>query len=279
MIRLFLILSMIVSTQVVAQTPRAMEWQGIPLSIVLDPHQESILDIGEPVSIAIPAHLNHTLTVSSLGGRIYLTANSDFDVARVHLKRLNSGEMLLLDVSAKTGAMMPKKVDIILPSNQAEPVESTPDLALEHQQNLQMAPEALLIRYAMQSLYSPMHAIEPLPGVMRSPMGLPKDVSSVVFAKWRVNARPIAAWQWQNSVVTAVQLSNLANQREPLDPRLVTLGGQCLVSRCQVAFSHPELGPAGSELSSVTAFIVTPGPLSTHLMPTPEFVPRPGGKR
>jgi integrating conjugative element protein (TIGR03749 family) len=255
-----------------ASTPRAMEWRGVPLSITLTPEQETILHLGADVRVATPAHLGSSLRVSSLAGRVYLTASEPFDAARLQIMRLSDGMRLLLDVSAKVGAATPPQIDILLPGTANEQNLSAGEENVSerdaHLAHLRMAPEALLVRYAMQSLYSPSHALEPLPGVVRSPMGLPEDIQANAFSKWRVRAKPIAAWQLGEQVVTAVSLTNQTERREALDPRLVTLGGQCLLSRCAVSFSHPELGAADSATKQATAFIVTKGPLADNLLPS-----------
>nr|WP_269429412.1 TIGR03749 family integrating conjugative element protein [Vibrio hyugaensis] len=256
------------SLSALASTPRAMEWRGVPLSITLTPEQETILHFGADVRVATPAHLAPSLRVSSLAGRVYLIASEPFDAARLQVMRLSDGMRLLLDVSAKAGATTPPQIDIVLPGTATEQHINPKGERDAHLAHLRMAPEALLVRYAMQSLYSPSHALEPLPGVVRSPMGLPEDIQANAFSKWRVLAKPIAAWQLGEQVVTAVSLTNQAGRREALDPRLVTLGGQCLLSRCAVSFSHPELGPAGSATKQATAFIVTKGPLADNLLPS-----------
>ncbi|EOV0875630.1 TIGR03749 family integrating conjugative element protein [Vibrio parahaemolyticus] len=255
-----------------ANTPRAMEWRGVPLHITLTPGQETIVNVGSDVRVARPAQLGAQLSVDSLAGRIYLTANTPFDVARLQVMRLSDGMRLLLDVEAKAGVVTPPEIDVVLPGNtsDATPTESSSSQAEQHMATLGMAPEALLVRYAMQNLYSPAQAIEPLPGVVRAPMGLPQDIAGQTFAKWRVTAKPIAAWQLGDKVVTAINLTNLSSTVEPLDPRLVTLGGACLQSGCSVSFSHPELGAAGSQTEQATAFLVTPGPLASHLLLPPQ---------
>lgn len=266
-LRLFgVVVALIASHSAFASTPRAMEWRGVPLDITLTPGQETIVNLGSDVRVARPAHLGTQLSVDSLAGRIYLTANGPFDTSRLQVMRLSDGMRLLLDVSAKPGVVTPPQIDVVLPSNNEADSHESVSAAAQHQAALGMAPEALLVRYAMQNLYSPAQAIEPLPGVVRAPMGLPKNIAQQTFAKWRVNAKPIAAWQLGDKVVTAVSLTNLSSRSETLDPRLVTLGGHCLLSRCSVAFSHPELGAAGSQSEQATAFLVTPGPLASHLL-------------
>ncbi|MFA0042645.1 TIGR03749 family integrating conjugative element protein [Vibrio sp. 10N.261.51.A1] len=263
-----------------ASTPRAMEWQGVPLQVVLTPGQETILALGSDVRVAQPAHLTPYLSVTSLAGRLYLTATEPFDSTRLQVMRLSDGLRLMLDVSAKAGMVTPPQIDIVLPGGKEEGNNLSSAANESHRSQLKMAPQALLVRYAMQSLYSPSHAIEPLSGVMRAPMGLPRDISLSAFSQWQVSAKPIAAWQLGEQVVTAVSLTNKASKRETLDPRLVTLSPRCFALRCTVSFSHPEIGNAGSPTAQATAFIVTPGPLAGYLLPSrlPSHLPNHGGE-
>lgn len=274
---LTLLLSLMTHTNAHASTPRAMEWQGVPLQVVLTPGQETILALGSDVRVAQPAHLTPYLSMTSLAGRLYLTATEPFDSTRLQVMRLSDGLRLMLDVSAKAGVVTPPQIDIVLPGGKEEGNNLSSAANESHLSQLKMAPQALLVRYAMQSLYSPSHAIEPLPGVVRAPMGLPRDISLSAFSQWRVNAKPIAAWQLGEQVVTAVSLTNKASKRETLDPRLVTLSPRCFALRCAVSFSHPEIGNAGSPTAQATAFIVTPGPLAGYLLPSP--LPSHGGEQ
>ncbi len=265
---LALLLSLMTHINVQASTPRAMEWRGVPLQVVLTPGQETILILGSDVRVAQPAHLVPSLSVTSLAGRLYLTATKPFDSTRLQVMRLSDGLRLMLDVSAKAGVVTPPQIDIVLPGSEEEGEHLSRAANGSPSSPLKMAPQALLVRYAMQNLYSPSHAIEPLPGVVRAPMGLPRDISLNAFSQWQVNAKPIAAWQLGEQVVTAVSLTNQALGRETLDPRRVTLSPRCFALRCSVSFSHPEMGHAGSPTAQATAFIVTPGPLAGYLLPS-----------
>ena len=263
---LTLLLSLMTHLNVQASTPRAMEWRGVPLPVVLTPGQETILTLGSDVRVAQPAYLTPSLWVTSLAGRLYLTASQPFDSTRLQVMRLSDGLRLMLDVSAKAGVVTPPQIDIVLPGGEEEGDHLSRAANGSPPSPLKMAPQALLVRYAMQHLYSPSHAIEPLPGVVRAPMGLPRDISLSAFSQWQVNAKPIAAWQLGEQVVTAVSLTNQALGRETLDPRRVTLSPRCFALRCAVSFSHPEVGGAGSPTAQATAFIVTPGPLAGYLL-------------
>ncbi|WP_299144285.1 TIGR03749 family integrating conjugative element protein [uncultured Vibrio sp.] len=258
------LLSLITSMSAKANTPRAMEWRGVPLQVVLTPGQETIVSLSSDVRVAQPWHLASSLSVTSLAGRIYLTATEPFDPTRLQVMRLSDGTRLMLDVSAQTGITTPAMIDIVLPDDASR----SPTSVASAPAALKMAPQALLVRYAMQTLYSPSHAIEPLPGVVRAPMGLPVDISLSAFSQWRVSAKPIAAWQLGEQVVTAVSLTNQSPRRETLDPRQVTLSPRCFTARCAVSFSHPEIEGAGTPSAQATAFIVTPGPLAGLLLPS-----------
>jgi len=260
------LMSHCVSANITTTTPRAMEWVGVPLNVSLTPGQETILRLDDDVRVATPAHLMGKLSVSSLAGQIYLTPHQAFDRTRLQVERLSDGMTMLIDVSANTGSITPPQIDIVLPGTQKES-GLTNQKALAPLAHIKMAPEALLVRYAMQNLYSPAHAIEPLPGVVRTPMSLPKNLQSSAFVKLHVDAQPVAAWKLGDKVVTAISLTNQRTYQQTLDPRLVTLGPSCLLQACQVAFSHPEIGAIGGNSDKATAFIVTPGPLSQHLLP------------
>ena len=252
---------------------RVMSWNGAPLPLTLTPGKELIVNFDVDVRVATPANLKSTLSTTSLGGRVYLSANGPFDVTRLHVERLSDGLRVLLDVRADTTSPTIHQVDIVLPDERgaessSESSSKTQQPSGEHTQSqaLKMAPQALLIRYAMQSLYSPSHAIEPLPGVARMPMGLTQNIQANAFPYWAVEATPIAAWSLNGQVVTAIELHNLSVNTQSLDPRQVALGGACLTQSCMVSFAYPELGSTGSESASATAFVVTPGPLRQHLL-------------
>ncbi|WP_052478955.1 TIGR03749 family integrating conjugative element protein [Vibrio jasicida] len=262
-----LALMVMLSASPVASMERAMEWEGTPLPLALTPGKELVVNFGDDVRVAMPAHLSATLSAASLGGRVYFSANAPFDVARVHVERLSDGLRVLLDVRADSAWQALSKVDIVLPGKDGRDNITEEANAPSASEALKMAPEALLVRYAMQSLYSPSYAIEPLPGVGRMPMGLTSNVQVQAFPFWAVTATPLAAWSLNDNVVTAIEVKNLSAQIQPLDPRQVALGGACLTQSCMVSFVYPELGPKGSQSDSATAFVVTPGPLRQHLLP------------
>ncbi len=258
-----------------SSTPRALTWQGTPLALHVAVDKELIIQFDSDVRVAMPAYLSGKATVTTLAGRVYLTSFAPFERARFHVERLNDGARLLLDITASSAddgsVTAPSHVDIVWPSHHASTAQDTPNKpVLPTSATLKMAPQALLVRYAMQNLYSPSHAIEPLNGVMRAPMGLPSSMPYSLFPKWSVHASPVAAWRLGKEEVTAITLTNTEQRPITLDPRYVTLGGRCLLEACYVAFSHPNLGPAGSATDSASAFIVTSGRLVDHLLPPRE---------
>ncbi|RSD31709.1 TIGR03749 family integrating conjugative element protein [Vibrio pectenicida] len=255
-------LLILLSHSAVASTERAMQWQGAPLPIMLKVKQEMIITFDSPVRVAIPSNLKPLLNVMSLGTRVYLTAQSDFGPRRLQVERIHDGQRLLIDVQANLKVNGLPLVTIHFDdAPDVAPAKHSVDKSVE----LKMDGSALLVRFVMQTLYGPGHAIESLPGVQRSPMGLMDNLALSTFPLWQITAKPIAAWAYQDWVVTAIELTHQGDATLKLDPRQLTLGQGCKLKRCMATFVHPDLGPAHSATKTTTALIATPGPLKNYL--------------
>lgn len=121
----------------------------------------------------------------------------------------------------------------------------------------------LLVRYAYQNIYSPSHAIEPLPGVTRVTMQIEPDIQAQAFPLWPVTAKPVAAWSLGGYTVTAVTLIHKNNDTFELDPRQVT------AALYGATFAFPDLGPTGTDSAINTAFLVSKGSLADSLPTAP----------
>ncbi|PMM40579.1 TIGR03749 family integrating conjugative element protein [Vibrio splendidus] len=247
-----------------AQTPRAMNWEGTPLPVTLSVDKEMILTFDAPVRIGVPSLLSQSLSASSLDNRVYLTASQTFQATRLQVERLSDGARMLINLSATSAPDAPSKVAIFFQAKTA-PQANPRNQVITPSSQLRMDSSTLLVRYAQQSLYSPSYAIEPLKGVQRTPFHLPENMALSTFPLWQVNAKPLAAWRLNGTVVTAIELQHQGGRAQTLDPRQVTLGQGCALKRCSVSFAHPDLGEKGSQTSTTTAFIVTPGSLSDFI--------------
>ncbi|MEZ9997903.1 TIGR03749 family integrating conjugative element protein [Vibrio sp. 10N.261.46.A3] len=265
MTRWLLILSCLVATFSHAQTPRAMQWDGRPLPVSLSVNKEMVLTFEAPVRLALPKSLIQKVEAFSLDNHLYLTANQAFPASRLQVERLSDGSRLLIQLSAREQTDEPDTVTIQFERDASRPERAPQSQAIQPSERLGMDDATLLVRHAMQSLYSPSYAIEPLPGVQRIPVTLPEEMALSTFPLWQVSAKPITAWRLNHTVVTAIALKSKDTRSQTLDVREVTLGQGCTLKRCSVSFAHPTLGAKGEQTDNTTVFIVTPGPLSDYL--------------
>ncbi len=226
-----------------------IEWDRRPMDIALPVGAERIVILDRNVRVGLPRVISgaDTLRVQSSGGVLYLLAHDEFDTQRVQLQDVESGEILLVDLSAREGAS-DEDIKIVEPEAdlaQADKPETTADAPLPP------VPVALT-RYAAQSLYAPMRTIETLPGVRRVPMRLPESLPTLM-PSLPVEATPLGAWTLDGHTVTAIQLTNRDARAFELDPRW--LQGDFH----SAAFMHPTLGPRGGVDDTTTVFVVTRG--------------------
>ena len=240
---------------------RAMIWQGKPLQVTLPVGQEILLTFDGDVRVGVPTLLHQSATVDSLRGTVYITATQAFESQRLQVERLRDGMRILVDVRAQIGFTTPTQIDILTMDEQAALNHKAKDVSEKQPNRLLMPAPSLLVRYAYQSLYSPAHAIEPLPGVSRQAMQIDTDIQSQAFPLWPVMAKPVAAWSLNEYTVTAVMLTHQNNETLNLDPRQVT------ANLYGLSFAFPDIGPIGTDSASNTAFMISKGPLIQSLPP------------
>lgn len=244
-------------------TERVMAWEGKPLPVTLAVGKETLITFDSDVRVGVPSGLYQHARVDALRGTVYITANSAFESQRLHVERLRDGLRMLIDVRAQAGITSQTQIDVVTKDEKQalDVAKATKKAQEQHVQQLTMPIPALLVRYAYQNIYSPHHAIEPLPGVTRIAMQLDKNIQSQAFPLWPVTATPVAAWAMADYTVTAITLAHLNNDTLTLDPRQVTADAYA------VSFAFPDLGPVMTDSAINTAFIVTQGPLANVLPP------------
>jgi len=260
-----------------------MHWERRPLAIPLPVEEERIVTLDRNVRVGLPPALANpeVLRVQSAGGVLYLKAFEAFETQRVRVQDVESGDVLLLDVSAREGAS--GEEILVVDGREASPARasassgSSGGQASEASRPAAQAPggeaqratatlvPVLLTRHAAQSLYAPQRTIEPLRGVSRVPMRLPESLSTLL-PSLPVTATPLGAWRLDGWTVTAVKLENNDRRRAfELDPRW--LQGDFY----SATFMHPYLAPRGSVEDTTTVFLVTRrGGLDRALIPLEE---------
>lgn len=261
-----------------------LHWERRPLDIPLPLEEERIVTLERNVRVGLPQAISNpeVLRVQSAGGVLYLKAFEPFDTQRVRVQDVETGDVLLLDLSARQGASSEEVLVVDSRKTRAATTGSThsssvrggsgsqppsqPSAQTTHHeaQEAYATPQpVLLTRYAAQSLYAPQRVIEPVRGVSRVPMRLPETLNTLL-PSLPVTATPLGAWRWEGWTVTAVKLENEDRQRAfELDPRW--LQGDFHAA----TFMHPYLAPRGSVEDTTTVFLITRrGGLNKALIPS-----------
>ena len=227
-----------------AQAVEIRHWQRLPLDVSLAVGQERVVFLDQPVRVGVPAALTGKLRVQSANGALYLLASTPFPSTRLQLQLPDSGELILLDLSATADrpALEPLR---IVHESQATDFQSVPTATPTP------IPVAL-VRHAAQQLYAPLRTVEALPGVRPVRPNLPPTLDHLLPSD-PVNARPLAAWRLAEYTVTAVLLRNQTTGSVALDPRRLN-------ARLYAAsFQHEYLGARGTPEDTSVAYLVTRG--------------------
>lgn len=234
-----------------------LRWDRLPLAVSLVVGQERVLliDRNKMLRVGVPAHLKERLRIQSAGGAVYLLANAPIEPSRLQLQDAASGEIILLDITAKPGAagqspLEPIKIVDAEQEDRRERNAIDQQIASGRQAATATPIPAVLTRYAAQSLYAPLRTVEPLAGV--TPVPLRRDLAvDTLLPTVPVQAVALAAWRLDNYWVTAVKLTHIRNGWIHLDPR--SLQGDFIAA----TFQHPNLGPAGNSTDTTVAYLVT----------------------
>lgn len=251
-----------------------MKWERLPLTIALKTGTERVIFVDKNVRVGFPPALNGKLRVQSTGGAVYLKAGADFPQTRLQLQDAESGEIILLDVTASAkapAAVEPVKIvydsDVATLSNAADVAgqeagnnrrSRTRDAGARASTRAGKKPAyraplpVLLTRYAAQSLYAPARTVETVPGIRPVNPHLPETLKAL-YPSEPLQTRPVAAWTAASRSVVAVTVRNTASRKIILDPRM--LQGKFIAA----TFQHRWLGPAGSPEDTTTLYLVVAG--------------------
>lgn len=238
-----------------AQALEIRHWQRLPLDVPLAVGQERVVFLDQPVRVGLPAALSGKLRVQSANGALYLLASAPFASSRLHLQLPDTGELILLDLSATADSPALEPLRIV----QASATTATEPAATAAPTPIPVA----LVRHAAQHLYAPLRTVEPLPGVRPVRPNLPPALKHLLPSD-PVDARPLAAWRLADHWVTAVLLRNRSDQPVTLDPRRLNAHLHA------ASFQHEYLGARGTPEDTSVAYLVTRGgSLEQALPPQP----------
>jgi integrating conjugative element protein (TIGR03749 family) len=229
------------------EATEVVEWRNVPISIVLTVGEERVLAFPDHVQVGVPASLNAgLLRTQSTGGTVLWLARGPFAAQRVQVRLLNTGHVLLFDVTAvkAPSAHGSEPIQVTFPEKAADPVSPA------------LTPVSLT-RFAAQQLYAPRRLLSEIREIRRVPMGT--TVAVPLYQDEDVVAEPLGSWQGGGLYVTAVKLTNRGKSRVSLDPR--RLAGHFV----SAAFQHNTLGSAGSISETTCVYLVTNRPFTASL--------------
>jgi integrating conjugative element protein (TIGR03749 family) len=242
-----------------------LPWEHLPLAVHLVVGHERVLFVPRKVRIGVPPSVTDRLRAQTADNAVYLRASAPLPPTRIQLQDVESGALILLDVSAEPATPNQTVLEPIRIVNtsasthdgpasygQSEPADTTPQ---------ETPVPVLMTRYAAQSLYAPLRTVEPLPGIVLIPVRGDLSLDTLLPTQ-PIRVSPLAAWRLNDEWVTALKLTNLGGQLVELDPR--TLQGNFIAA----TFQHHTLGPVGDATDTTVLYLVTHGHgLADSLLP------------
>ena len=84
-----------------AHAVELLRWERLPLTIALAVGHERVVFIDRNVRIGLPPSVGERLRVQSAGGALYLRASAPIEPTRLQLQDADTGELILIDISAQ----------------------------------------------------------------------------------------------------------------------------------------------------------------------------------
>ncbi len=265
-----------------AQAVELMKWERIPLLIPLSVGHERVVFVDRNVRVGFPAALNGKLRVQSSGGAVYLQASEPFEQTRLQLQDVESGEIILLDISAKNGNKVLEPVRLVYSGDvssvsekgmqKGSSVSSGSSDVEENNKTVRKAPvyhaplPVVLTRYAAQSLYAPLRTVEAVSGIHPVNLRLPSRLTTL-YPSENVVVSPTGAWGIQDLNVVALKIRNRSSSKVILDAR--TLSG----SFVSATFQHRWLGAVGTPEDTTTLYLVVRGRPENAFIAEPALLP------
>ncbi|GMB68389.1 integrating conjugative element protein [Pectobacterium brasiliense] len=250
-----------------ATADELIKWERIPLQIPLKVGQERVIFADKNVRVGFPPALNDKLRVQSTGGAVYLKADSAFPQTRLQLQDLESGEIILLDVTASpNGPTEPVRLvysgDVTTVDSSDRPAKvsghsdsssttgAKPDTKESKTPRYNAPLPVVLTRFAAQTLYGPLRAVEPVSGIHPVNPRLSGKITTL-YPSEPLDITTLSAWGVGARSVVALRVRNTSSRKIVLDPRV--LQGQFI----SATFQHRWVGPIGSPEDTTTLYLVT----------------------
>ncbi|MBA0218668.1 TIGR03749 family integrating conjugative element protein [Pectobacterium brasiliense] len=261
------LLGLFITASLHAAADELIKWERIPLQIPLKVGQERVIFADKNVRVGFPPALNDKLRVQSTGGAVYLKADSAFPQTRLQLQDLESGEIILLDVTASpSGPTEPVRLvysgDVTTVDNSDRPAKvsgrsdsssttgAKPDTKEPKAPRYNAPLPVALTRFAAQTLYGPLRAVEPVSGIHPVNPRLSGKITTL-YPSEPLDITTLSAWGVGARSVVALRVRNTSSRKIVLDPRV--LQGQFV----SATFQHRWVGPIGTPEDTTTLYLIT----------------------
>lgn len=240
-----------------ANAVELINWDKTPIKMKVHQGDERMVILEKNISVGLPATLQDKLRIQSLGGVLYLKSSAPFAETRLMLKDLETGEIILLDLTGESPSKKKLETIKIVTDGSSESTANNEDSVITGKEsepvNMQTLPvPVLLTRYAAQNYYAPLRAVEKVPGIKSVSLSLPPLLTR--FApQYPIIAMPQSIWRLKGYDVVAIKLVNQSENTVNLDARL--LQGNFY----SATFQHNTLGPKGQSTDTTMVYVVTEG--------------------
>ena len=240
-----------------AGTPERRVWDRAPVPVVLAVGEERLILMPATMRLGIPTAVAGSLRSQVLGRSVYLTALKPFPATRVIAESPETGQAILLDLSAgKRAIASHQPLEILLPE-QIEAAAPALHATVGGEADEPVIDPLILTRFAAHQIYAPRRLATPAGGVRQ--VGVARTALPHLYRGARLHAEPLASWRGGDLTVTAVKLVNRGAQPLELDPR--QLDGKWLAA----TFQHARLSPAHSERDTTAVYLVCDRPFGECL--------------
>lgn len=226
-------------------------WDKKPIAITLPIGQERLVIFPSDVRVQVPRAVRHMLRTISNDGVVYWRANAPFDVERIKVQLIESGQIVMIDLAASEKRTKTSDIEILISSSEKQASPSSQAVASTSLDYVG------LTRFAAQSLYAPERLITQPFGVTRTQ--LDAQSTDKLIRGEIIQATPMISWQSNGLFITAVKLTNLTTNKLVLDPRDIR-------GRWEAAtFQHVHLGPSGTTEDTTSVYLVSKRPYEESL--------------
>jgi len=230
-------------------------WKQTPINIVLSVNKERMISFPSSVEFGYDKSVlpDDSLKIQNNNGTLYLFAKKNFSTQRVAVRLQNSGQIILLDLSAQKEADS-TPIDIVIADKRKEQTPSQlkreADDVNQNGRTDSSINYVTLTRFAVQQLYAPKRLLTQPHAIYRTPMHTHKTIP--LLRDGSVMAMPIASWRKGDTTVTAVLLRNTLAQSLTLDPRIL-----CGSWQATTFYPRSVLAPASSQYDATTVFLIS----------------------